>query len=62
MTVWSTTRSPQILRRLLACFLGLAEHTVRVVTQAIGGGFGPKGILYPRTSSFGSSRGGSIVR
>ena len=47
MTVWSTTQSPQILRRLLARFLGLAEHQVRVVTQDIGGGFGPKGIVYP---------------
>lgn len=46
MTVWSTTQSPQILRRLLARFLGLAEHAVRVVTQDIGGGFGPKGIVY----------------
>jgi carbon-monoxide dehydrogenase large subunit len=46
MTVWSTTQAPQILRRLLARFLGLAEHAVRVVTQDIGGGFGPKGILY----------------
>ena len=46
MTVWATTQSPQILRRLLARFLGLPEHAVRVVTQDIGGGFGPKGILY----------------
>ncbi len=47
MTVWSTTQSPQILKRLLARQLGLAEHAVRVVTQDIGGGFGPKGIIYP---------------
>src|SRR5262249_19634519 len=47
MTVWSTTQSPQILRRLLARFLGLPEHIVRVVTRDIGGGFGPKGIVYP---------------
>ncbi|MGH7309520.1 MAG: xanthine dehydrogenase family protein molybdopterin-binding subunit [Candidatus Rokuibacteriota bacterium] len=47
MTVWSTTQAPQILRRLLARYLGLAEHAVRVVTQDIGGGFGPKGIVYP---------------
>ncbi|MGH7353081.1 MAG: molybdopterin cofactor-binding domain-containing protein [Candidatus Rokuibacteriota bacterium] len=46
VTVWSTTQSPQILKRLLARFLGLAEHAVRVVTQDIGGGFGPKGIVY----------------
>jgi carbon-monoxide dehydrogenase large subunit len=47
ITVWSTTQSPQILRRMLARYLGLAEHAVRVVTQDIGGGFGPKGIVYP---------------
>ncbi len=46
MTVWSTTQAPQILRRLLARYLGLAEHAVRVVTQDIGGGFGPKAIVY----------------
>jgi aerobic carbon-monoxide dehydrogenase large subunit len=47
LVVWSTTQTPQILRRLLARFLGLAEHAVRIVTQDIGGGFGPKGIVYP---------------
>jgi len=46
LTVWATTQAPQILRRLLARFLGLAEHAVRVVTQDIGGGFGPKAIVY----------------
>jgi carbon-monoxide dehydrogenase large subunit len=47
LTVWSTTQMPQLLRRLVARFLGLPEHAVRVVTQDIGGGFGPKGIVYP---------------
>ncbi|MGH7319213.1 MAG: xanthine dehydrogenase family protein molybdopterin-binding subunit, partial [Candidatus Rokuibacteriota bacterium] len=46
ITVWSTTQAPQILRRLLARYLGLAEHALRVVTQDIGGGFGPKAIVY----------------
>ena len=46
VTVWSTTQAPQILRRLLAHTLGLPEHAVRVVTQDIGGGFGPKAIVY----------------
>src|SRR2546427_6806988 len=46
VTVWATAQSPQILRRLLARYLGLPEHAVRVVTQDIGGGFGPKGIVY----------------
>jgi carbon-monoxide dehydrogenase large subunit len=46
MLVWSTTQAPQGLRRLLARHLGLPEHAVRVVTQDIGGGFGPKAIFY----------------
>jgi carbon-monoxide dehydrogenase large subunit len=46
LTVWSTTQAPQILRRMIARYLGLAEHAVRVVTQDIGGGFGPKAIVY----------------
>ncbi len=46
MTVWSSTQSPQILRRFLARYLALPEHAVRVITQDIGGGFGPKGIVY----------------
>ena len=46
VTVWSTTQAPQILRRLLARYLSIPEHAVRVVTQDIGGGFGPKAIVY----------------
>jgi aerobic carbon-monoxide dehydrogenase large subunit len=46
VTVWSTTQAPQIVRRLLARYLELPEHAVRVVTQDIGGGFGPKAIVY----------------
>jgi len=46
LVVWSTTQAPQIIRRLVARTLGLAEHAVRVVTQDIGGGFGPKAIAY----------------
>jgi CO/xanthine dehydrogenase Mo-binding subunit len=46
LTVWSTTQAPHILRRLLLRYLGLPEHAVRVVTQDIGGGFGPKAIVY----------------
>src|SRR5262249_38435147 len=46
MVVWSSTQSPQILRRFLARYLALPEHAVRVITQDIGGGFGPEGIVY----------------
>src|SRR5881628_1201830 len=46
LTVWSTTQAPQMLRRLVARYLKLPEHSVRIVTQDIGGGFGPKAIVY----------------
>src|SRR5262245_54930365 len=46
ITAWSTTQTPQVLRRLLARYLKLPEHAVRLVTQDIGGGFGPKAIVY----------------
>jgi carbon-monoxide dehydrogenase large subunit len=46
ITVWSTTQAPQIVRRFLSRFLELPEHAVRVITQDIGGGFGPKAIVY----------------
>ena len=46
VTVWSTTQAPQILKKLLARYLAIPEHAVRVVTQDIGGGFGPKAIVY----------------
>jgi carbon-monoxide dehydrogenase large subunit len=46
MTVWSTNQAPQILRRVLASYLRLPEHAIRVITRDIGGGFGPKTIVY----------------
>jgi carbon-monoxide dehydrogenase large subunit len=46
LTAWSTTQAPQIVRRAVARSMGLAEHSVRIVTQDIGGGFGPKAIIY----------------
>jgi len=36
MTVWSTTQSPQILRRLLARFLGLADRVVALMSRQKG--------------------------
>jgi carbon-monoxide dehydrogenase large subunit len=47
LTVWSTSQAPHILRRTLARYLGLPEHALRVITRDIGGGFGPKAIVYP---------------
>ncbi len=47
LTVWSSTQMPHALRRLLCDMTGLDEHRIRVVTPDVGGGFGPKLVLYP---------------
>jgi len=46
MTVWDTTQAPVIIRNGLAGMLGLSEHQVRVIAPFIGGGFGPKILMF----------------
>lgn len=46
MTVWDTTQAPVIIRNGLAGMLGLSAHQVRVVAPFIGGGFGPKILMF----------------
>jgi carbon-monoxide dehydrogenase large subunit len=46
MTVWDTTQAPVIIRNGLAAMLGLSERQVRVIAPFIGGGFGPKIMMF----------------
>ena len=46
LTVWDTTQAPIPLRNGLAGMLGLSEHQVRVVAPFVGGGFGPKIMMF----------------
>ena len=46
LTVWDTTQAPVIIRNGLAGMLGLSEHQVRVIAPFIGGGFGPKMMMF----------------
>ena len=46
LTVWDTTQAPIPLRNGLAGMLGLAEHQVRVIAPFVGGGFGPKIMMF----------------
>ncbi|MGC1779968.1 MAG: xanthine dehydrogenase family protein molybdopterin-binding subunit [Xanthobacteraceae bacterium] len=46
LTVWDTTQAPVFLRNGLAAMLGLSERQVRVIAPFIGGGFGPKIMLF----------------
>jgi carbon-monoxide dehydrogenase large subunit len=46
LTVWDTTQAPVVIRNGLADMLGLSERQVRVVAPFIGGGFGPKIMMF----------------
>jgi carbon-monoxide dehydrogenase large subunit len=46
LTVWDTTQAPIPIRNGLASMLDLSENQVRVVAPFIGGGFGPKIMMF----------------
>lgn len=46
LTVWDTTQAPIPIRNGLAAMLGLSDSQVRVVAPYIGGGFGPKIMMF----------------
>lgn len=46
LVVWDTTQAPIPIRNGLAGMLGLSEHQVRVIAPFIGGGFGPKIMMF----------------
>jgi aerobic carbon-monoxide dehydrogenase large subunit len=46
LTIWDTTQAPIPIRNGLAKMLGLLESQVRVVAPFVGGGFGPKIMMF----------------
>src|ERR1700738_5213568 len=46
MTIWDTTQAPVFVRNGLAGMLGLNERQVRVIAPFVGGGFGPKIMMF----------------
>ncbi len=46
MTIWDTTQAPIPIRNGLASMLNLSEFQIRVIAPFIGGGFGPKIMMY----------------
>jgi carbon-monoxide dehydrogenase large subunit len=46
LTVWDTTQAPIPIRNGLAARLGLSEPQVRVIAPFVGGGFGPKMMMF----------------
>lgn len=47
LTVWDSTQTPHVARRLVAAALQMPEDRVRVIAPDVGGGFGPKAAFYP---------------
>jgi carbon-monoxide dehydrogenase large subunit len=47
LTVWLSSQVPHLIRTGLSRFLGVPETQVRVISPDVGGGFGPKCLLYP---------------
>jgi len=46
LMIWDTTQAPIPIRNGLAAMLGLSESQVRVVAPFVGGGFGPKIMMF----------------
>ena len=46
LTMWDTTQAPIPIRNGIAAMLGLSERQVRVIAPFIGGGFGPKIMMF----------------
>lgn len=46
MTIWDSTQAPIPIRNGLAAMLGLDEAQVQVIAPFVGGGFGPKIMMY----------------
>ncbi|SFE98773.1 xanthine dehydrogenase family protein molybdopterin-binding subunit [Alteribacillus iranensis] len=47
LTVYTSTQIPFVVKNYLVSMLGLIEENVRVIAPDVGGGFGPKGGVYP---------------
>jgi carbon-monoxide dehydrogenase large subunit len=47
LTIWSSTQNPYSLRDSLTAVLELPAEQIRVMVPDVGGGFGPKGSIYP---------------
>jgi carbon-monoxide dehydrogenase large subunit len=49
LSVWSAGQAPYMIRTIIGVMLGLDDTKLRVVCPDVGGGFGPKGIVYHET-------------
>jgi carbon-monoxide dehydrogenase large subunit len=46
LAVWSATQAPYLVKLIITAMLGWDDSKIRVVAPDVGGGFGPKGMIY----------------
>lgn len=47
LSLWTSSQAPHAVRSMVSDYLGMSPDDVRVVTPDVGGGFGPKALVYP---------------
>lgn len=47
LSIWTSSQAPHAVRSMVSGYLGMSADDVRVVTPDVGGGFGPKALVYP---------------
>jgi carbon-monoxide dehydrogenase large subunit len=47
MTVWSSSQMPHMVRSRISELIGFPEHSLRVISPDVGGGFGLKACIFP---------------
>ena len=53
LSVWTSCRSPHLVRTTISNVMRLPHHAVRVISQDVGGEFGIKGAAYPESIILG---------
>jgi carbon-monoxide dehydrogenase large subunit len=55
LQVWSSTQTPQALKQMLCELLDLSDEEIVVSVPDVGGGFGPKLVIYPEEIAVATS-------
>jgi carbon-monoxide dehydrogenase large subunit len=47
LSMWTSSQAPHAVRTMVSGYLGLSPDDLRVTSPDVGGGFGPKAVVYP---------------
>jgi len=63
LSIWTSSQAPHAVRSMVSEYLGMSPDDVRVTSPDVGGGFGPKAVVYPEEivlAAAAKQLGGSI--